>query len=40
MKKTMGATFEADQLFRLEQKGLFIKRTTTQDGGILSFLPP
>ena len=40
MKKAMGATFEADQLFRLEQKGLFIKRTTTQDGGILSFYRP
>jgi CRP-like cAMP-binding protein len=30
--------FEADQLFRLEQKGLFVKRTATNDGGILSFL--
>ena len=31
--------FEADQLFRLEQKGLFIKRQTTNDGGTLQFLP-
>jgi CRP-like cAMP-binding protein len=40
MKKAMGGSFEADQLFRLEQKGLFIKRTATQDGGILSFYRP
>lgn len=37
MKEKLGSSFEADQLFRLEQKGLMIKRTTTQDGGILSF---
>ncbi len=30
--------FEADQIFRLEQKGLFVKRTATNDGGVLSFL--
>ncbi|MDR3607144.1 MAG: cyclic nucleotide-binding domain-containing protein [Oligoflexia bacterium] len=30
--------FEADQLFRLEQKGLFVKRVATNDGGVLSFL--
>jgi CRP-like cAMP-binding protein len=40
MKKELGASFEADQLFRLEQKGLFIKRTATQDGGTLSFYRP
>ena len=40
MKKSLGNTFEADQLFRLEQKGLFIKRTTTNDGGMLSFYRP
>jgi CRP-like cAMP-binding protein len=40
MKKAMGGAFEADQLFRIEQKGLFIKRTTTQDGGVLSFYRP
>lgn len=40
LKKTLGANFEADQLFALEQKGLFIKRTTTQSGGILSFYKP
>jgi CRP-like cAMP-binding protein len=40
MKELLGKTFEADQLFRLEQKGLFIKRTATQDGGKLSFYKP
>lgn len=40
MKVAMGQSFEADQLFRLEQKGLFIKRTANQDGGILSFYRP
>ncbi|HUP56802.1 MAG TPA: cyclic nucleotide-binding domain-containing protein [Bdellovibrionota bacterium] len=40
MKKALGKTFEADQLFRLEQKGLFIKRTATQNGGVLSFYKP
>jgi hypothetical protein len=40
MKAVMGQSFEADQLFRLEQKGLFIKRTANQDGGILSFYRP
>jgi hypothetical protein len=40
LKALLGATFEADQLFRLEQKGLFIKKTTTQDGGTLSFYKP
>jgi CRP-like cAMP-binding protein len=40
MKERLGKTFEADQLFRLEQKGLFIKRTATQDGGVLSFYKP
>jgi CRP-like cAMP-binding protein len=40
MKKVMGNSFEADQLFRLEQKGLFIKRVSTQDGGTLSFYRP
>jgi hypothetical protein len=40
MKESLGKTFEADQLFRLEQKGLFIKRTATQDGGVLSFYKP
>jgi hypothetical protein len=37
MKTTLGNSFEGDQLFRLEQKGLFIKRTTSNDGGMLSF---
>ncbi len=36
LKETLGKTFEADQIFRLEQKGLMVKRTTTQDGGVLS----
>lgn len=40
MKVALGNTFEADQLFRLEQKGLFIKRQTTNDGGVLSFYRP
>jgi CRP-like cAMP-binding protein len=40
LKKTMGNSFEADQLFRLEQKGLFIKRVATNDGGTLSFYKP
>jgi hypothetical protein len=40
MKKRLGPGFEADQLFRLEQKGLYLKRTTTQDGGSLSFYRP
>jgi CRP-like cAMP-binding protein len=31
--------FEADQLFRLEQKGLFVKRTSTNEGGSLAYLP-
>lgn len=37
LKEILGKTFEADQLFRLEQKGLIVKRVATQDGGILSF---
>lgn len=37
MKKSLGPTFEADQLFRIEQKGLFIKRTTVQENAQLSF---
>ncbi len=40
MKAELGSTFEADQLFRLEQKGLFIKRSSTNDGGILTFYRP
>jgi CRP-like cAMP-binding protein len=36
LKATLGKTFEADQIFRLEQKGLMVKRTATQDGGVLS----
>jgi CRP-like cAMP-binding protein len=40
LKETFGKGFEADQIFRLEQKGLMIKRTTTQDGGVLSFYKP
>lgn len=37
LKETLGKTFEAEQIFRLEQKGLLVKRTATQDGGVLSF---
>lgn len=37
MKAILGPTFEADHLFRLEQKGLMVKRVATQDGGVLSF---
>jgi hypothetical protein len=40
LKAMLGKTFEADQLFRLEQKGLFIKRTATQHGGVLAFYRP
>jgi CRP-like cAMP-binding protein len=40
MKQELGSGFEADQLFRLEQKGLFIKRTASNDGGVLSFYKP
>lgn len=40
LKALLGPSFEADQLFRLEQKGLFMKRTATQDGGLLSFYRP
>jgi CRP-like cAMP-binding protein len=36
LKAMLGKTFEAEQIFRLEQKGLMVKRTTTQDGGVLS----
>ncbi len=38
MKAQLGSSFEADQLFRLEQKGLIIKRITSNEGGTLVFL--
>lgn len=37
MKELLGASFEADQLFSIEQKGLQIKKITSSDGGLLSF---
>jgi len=40
MKEVMGKTFEADQIFRLDQKGLMVKQTNTQEGGVLSFFKP
>ena len=40
MKTKLGPGFEADQLFRLEQKGLFMKRLATNDGGTLVFYRP
>ncbi|MCM0606392.1 MAG: cyclic nucleotide-binding domain-containing protein [Xanthomonadaceae bacterium] len=39
MKKTLTG-FQDDQLFALEQKGLFMKRTQNDKGGILSFYKP
>ena len=40
LKAALGKGFEADQLFRLEQKGLFMKRRAAADGGTLSFYKP
>lgn len=38
MKEIFGKTFEGDQLFRLEPKGLLLKRISTPEGGVLSFM--
>lgn len=37
LKEMLGKTFEADHLFRLEQKGLMVKRISDDKGGVLSF---
>lgn len=37
LKKILGNTFTADQLYRIEQKGLFLKRETDNKGATLSF---
>ena len=37
LKEMLGKTFEADHLFRLEQKGLMVKRISNDKGGVLSF---
>ncbi len=37
LKKVLGNTFTSDQLYRIEQKGLFLKRETNNQGGTLSF---
>ena len=37
LKGALGKTFEADQLSRLEQKGLYMKRTADGSGGTLAF---
>ena len=38
MKAEVGATFNLESLGRLQQKGLFVKRQTSADGGTISFL--
>lgn len=38
MKAEVGASFNLDSLDRLQQKGLFIKRQTNNQGGTISFL--
>jgi hypothetical protein len=38
MKAEMGSTFNLDSFDRLQQKGLFIKRQTNNQGGSISFL--
>ncbi|MBC7691216.1 MAG: cyclic nucleotide-binding domain-containing protein [Methylotenera sp.] len=40
MKAALGQSFESDQLFRLEQKGLLMKRVANAEGGTLSFYKP
>ncbi len=38
MKEVFGKTFDGEQIIRLEQKGLMMKRVSTSDGGRLSFI--
>ena len=40
LKLTLGKSFEGDQFQRLEQKGLFVKRISSDQGGTLTFYKP
>ncbi|MGK5085243.1 cyclic nucleotide-binding domain-containing protein [Bdellovibrionota bacterium FG-1] len=40
LKVAIGVTFDPNQLFRLEQKGLFLKRQNIEGGTVLSFYKP